>query len=163
MTKRIGHVLAGAGVLAAALVATGWTARSLSAGDEVEPRGGHDGHGFSERSIKGTWGFNTEVGYLLPPAVPQPTLSAAIGRVTFDGHGKCEVSNLVNLDGEEMFFTSSSCTYSVAPDGTGRADAVFPGAPIPSAPVAFVIVDRGRELRFVNTKYVVGAFTARRQ
>ena len=163
MTRRIGHVLAGAGMLAAALVAMGLSARSLSAGDDVEARGGHDGHGFSERSIKGHWGFNTEVSYLMPPAVPQPTPTAALGRIYLDGEGGCQVSNVVNIAGESQSFTSSSCTYSVEPDGTGKAEAVFPGAPIPSAPVAFIIVDRGRELRFINTRYIVGSFTAHRQ
>jgi hypothetical protein len=163
MTRRIGHVLAGAGMLAAVLVATGWSARSLWAGDEMEARGGHDGPAFSKRSVKGTWGFSSEVSYLMPPSAPTATPNVAIGRVSFDGEGGCEVSNVVNVNGESQSFTSTSCTYSVKPDGFGEAEAVFPGAPIPSAPVAFIIVDRGRELRFINTKYIVGAFTARRQ
>ena len=38
------------------------------------------------------------------------------------------------------------------------------GTPISGPiPVAFVIVDGGQEIRFMNTKYIVGTFTARRQ
>jgi len=163
--RRSIHVLAGAGVLAAALIGTGITARSLWAGgDEVEPRGGHDGHGFSERSIKGYWGFNTEVGYIMPPITPLPTLTAGIGRIYFDGDGGCSVSNVANIAGERQSFSSSTCSYSVEPDGTGTAEAVFPDSPIKDPlPVAFIIVDRGREIRFANTKFLVGAFTAHRQ
>jgi hypothetical protein len=68
MKKHIGYFLAGAGCLLGTLSATALTARSSAAGDDaVAP-----GHIFSDRSIKGHWGFNTEVSVLLPPAVPQP-------------------------------------------------------------------------------------------
>ena len=59
---------------------------------------------------------------------------------------------------------SSTCSYEVNPDGTGKADAVFPGSPIVDpVPVAFIIVDDANEIRFVNTKFLVSTFTARRQ
>jgi hypothetical protein len=59
---------------------------------------------------------------------------------------------------------TASCTYSVNPDGTGKSVAEFSGAPFNGpATVAFVIVDRNREIRFLNTNSVVAGFTARRQ
>jgi hypothetical protein len=32
--------------------------------------GREEGHGFSNRTVKGDWGFNTSFGMLVPPAVP---------------------------------------------------------------------------------------------
>jgi hypothetical protein len=131
-------------------------------GDEDHRGGGR--RDFSNWSIKGHWGYNSSFGQLLPPTVPEPLPFVGMGRIYFDGRGGCEVSALGNLNGQTIPSTSSSCTYSVNPDGTGTSDAVFPGTPISGPiPVAFVIVDGGREIRFMNTKYIVGTFTARRQ
>jgi hypothetical protein len=157
MTKQVGGLMATAGLVVGTLIATALTA---SAGDDVE----NQGHGFSERSIKGWWGFNSVVGTLLPPAAPQPTPMTSVGRIYFDGVGGCSVKTVVNVNGESAPFQSSSCTYSVDADGFGESEAVFPGAPIADpVPVSFVIVDKGRELRVINTKFIVDSFTARRQ
>jgi hypothetical protein len=41
---------------------------------------------------------------------------------------------------------------------------VVRGAPVAGpVTVAFVIVDHGREIRLVNTQFIVGTFTARQQ
>jgi hypothetical protein len=126
---------------------------------------GHDeGHGFSNRTIKGDWGFVTSLGMLVPPAVPQAVPTTGLGRVHFDGNGNCQVTTFANINGETQRFDSSSCTYAVNPDGTGTSDAFLPGAPVPGPiNVAFVIVDRGQEIRLMNTRFIVGTFTARRQ
>ena len=74
------------------------------------------------------------------------------------------MSSIGNLNGQSIPSTSSSCVYSVNPDGTGTSEAVFPGTPIAEAiPIAFVITDGGDELRVLVTKFIVGTFTARRQ
>jgi hypothetical protein len=74
------------------------------------------------------------------------------------------VTSVANFNGNVAKLTSSSCTYSVDPSGMGNAEAVFPGAPVPGPiDVSFVIVDRGREVRFLNTNFILGTFTARRQ
>jgi hypothetical protein len=120
--------------------------------------------GFSNHSIKGAWGFNSSFGMFVPPTVPERVPFVGMGRIVFDGNGGCVVSSLGNLDGQTIPSTSSSCSYKVNPDGTGTSEAVFPGTPIAGPiPVAFVIVDHGREMRFMNTKYIVATFTARRQ
>jgi hypothetical protein len=117
---------------------------------------------FSERSIQGTWGFSGESGMVVPPAVPQPVPTAAMGIVVFDGKGGCSVTSTVNVNGTILGpLTSLTCTYSVNADGTGTSVAEFAGQPLST--VAFVIVDRNREIRFINTTPIVAGFTARRQ
>ena len=127
-----------------------------------------DGRGFSNRSLKGYYGFNSSYAALVAtgpnqPVVPAPPF-ASMGRLFFDGQGGCTVSSVGNVNGQAIPSTSSSCTYSVNPDGTGTSEAVFPGTPIADPiPLAFVITDGGNELRAVVTKFIVGTLTARRQ
>jgi hypothetical protein len=100
------------------------------------------------------------------PSVPQPVLTAGLGTVVFDGNGGCVVTTTINVNGTTLGpLTSYTCnTYSVNPDGTGKSVAEFSGAPFNGpATVVFVIVDRNREIRFLNTNSVVAGFTARRQ
>jgi hypothetical protein len=117
---------------------------------------------FSARSIEGRWGFSGEFGMIVPPAAAQPAPTAAIGIVVFDGKGGCTVTSITNVNGTIAGpLTSHTCTYSVNADGTGTSVAEFAGQP--PATVAFVIVDRNREIRFINTNAIVAGFTAKRQ
>jgi hypothetical protein len=161
MSKNVGLLLTGALLTAGGLAAAGLTARPLRA--DADPEIAH--HGFSKRSIEGAYGFHTGLGYLMPPAAPEPSPTVAVGRIVFDGQGGCKVKNVINIAGSQTIEAESiSCTYSVQPDGTGTAVAVIPGTPIDEPiPVAFVIVDGGREIRFINTNFLVGSFSARRQ
>ena len=87
------------------------------------------------------------------PALP----FAGMGRIFFDGQGGCMVSSIGNLNGQSIPTTSSSCVYSVSPDGTGTSEATFPGTPIADPiPIAFVITDGGDEFRALLTKFIVG-------
>ncbi|MDV3241366.1 MULTISPECIES: hypothetical protein [Methylocaldum] len=120
---------------------------------------------FTERGIEGRWGFSGEFGMIVPPAAPQAVPTAALGTVIFDGHGGCAVTTTVNINGTILGpLTSKTCTHSVNPDGTGTSVAEFSGTAFdgPST-VAFVIVDRNREIRFINTTLTVAGFTAKRQ
>jgi len=126
------------------------------------------GHGFSNRSVKGFYGFNSSFGLLVANGPNQPVVPAlpftGMGRIFFDGEGGCQVSSIGNVNGQAIPSTSSSCVYSINPDGTGTSEAVFPGTPIADPiPIAFVITDGGAEFRAVLTKFIVGTFTARRQ
>jgi hypothetical protein len=161
MSKNIGLLLSGALLTAGGLAAAGLAARPSRA--DADPEIAH--HRFNNKSIEGSYGFNTGLGYLMPPAAPEPTPTVAIGHLVFDGDGGCQLKNVINIaGGPAIEARSTSCSYSVQPDGTGTAEAVIPGTPIVDPiPVAFVIVDRGREIRFINTRFVVGSFTARRQ
>jgi hypothetical protein len=157
MRKKLGiWIWAAAGllVIAAAIV----TARA-SAAQEAPARIAH-----SNKALRGHWGFSSSSGVLLPPASPQPVPAAGIGRIFFDGDGGCSITSVANFGGQVSRLVSSSCKYFVAADGMGRAEAVFPNAPVPDAfPVEFIVVDQGREIRFLNTKFIVGTFTAQRQ
>jgi hypothetical protein len=159
MTTRTGTCIAAAIVAALSAVA----AITLTARKSDAREGGGVGH-FSNKTIAGQWGFGSTVGEFLPPATPQPTPAAAIGRIFFDGDGNCQVESITNVGGTTVHLTSSSCTYTVDPSGFGSSEATFPGAPIPGpVPVSFVIVDEAREIRFVNTSSIIGTFTAKRQ
>jgi hypothetical protein len=145
----------------ALLVGGAVRARASWAGDGDDER---VRHGFSNTTIEGFWGYNSSFAMFLPPNVPERLPFVAMGRIHFDGQGGCSVTALGNLDGQTIGSTSTSCTYAVNADGTGTSEAVFPGTPIQGPiPVAFVIVDRGHEIRFMNTRFIVGTFTARRQ
>jgi hypothetical protein len=149
-------------VLAAATSAG--TAIALTAPKSAAGEGTDDAAHFSNKTIQGQWGYGSTLGQFLPPAVPAPTPAAAVGRIFFDGNGTCQVESTTNLGGTTLRLTSSSCTYSVDPTGFGSAAATFPGAPTSDPiPVAFVIVDHGREIDFANQSFIVGAFTAKRQ
>jgi len=129
---------------------------------------GRRGNGFSTRSIKGYYGYNSSYSVLVATGANQPVVPAlpfaGMGRIFFDGQGGCTVSSIGNLNGQSIPATSSSCVYTVNPDGTGTSDATFPGTPIADPiPIAFVITDGGDELRVLLTKFIVGTFTARRQ
>jgi hypothetical protein len=148
-------------VVALAAVSAG---RSL-AGDGEGNRGGH---GFSARTLKGHFGFNSSFSLLVASGPNQPVVPAqpfaGMGRITFDGEGGCQVSSIGNVNGQAVPSTSTSCAYTVNADGTGTSEAVFPGTPIADPiPIAFVITDGGNEFRAVLTKFIVGTFTARRQ
>jgi hypothetical protein len=129
---------------------------------------GSRGHGFSARSLKGSYGFNSSFSMFVATGPNQPVVPAlpfaSMGRIFFDGEGGCTVSSIGNVNGQSIPSTSSSCAYSINPDGTGTSVAVFPGTPIADPiPIAFVITDGGDELRAVFTQFIVGTFTARRQ
>jgi len=160
MIKRsVGYSAAALVAVVAAMSAVGLTARRSAASDAIGEE-----EEFSNRTVKGHYGFNSSLGWLLPPAAPQAVPAAGMGRITFDGDGSCQVTSVANFNGNVVHLASSSCTYSVGPDGMGTAEAVFPGAPVPGpVDVALVVVDRGREIRFLNTTFILGTFTARRQ
>jgi hypothetical protein len=153
------------GAVAAVLLAMFGVSMMLATSGKAEGDNDDPRRKFTDRSIKGTWGFSSGIGYLVPPAVPEALPAVGLGIVTFDGTGGCTVSNTVNLNGETFGpFSSDSCTYSVNPDGTGTSVAEFSEGPVPGAtPVSFVIVDHGKKIRFIRTDSVVASFEAEKQ
>lgn len=118
---------------------------------------------FTERTIRGAWGWTGD-GKLVDPATGQGVHTVGLGVVVFDGYGGCEVTSSVNINGVPMGpITSTSCVYSVNPDGTGQSVATFSDPPIDGdAPVTFVIVDNGKEIRFIQNNQFVVTFVAKR-
>jgi hypothetical protein len=154
--KRIAFLGPALLVVVAATAGLMFTARRSAASDS-------DDKGFSNASVQGHWGFGSSLGELVS-GPPQPLPTAAVGRIFFDGAGGCQVQSITNTNGVTVRLDSSQCTYHVDPDGFGTSEATFPGSPFPDpVPVAFVITDHGREIRFVVTKFIVGTFVAKRQ
>ncbi len=117
---------------------------------------------FSERTIRGRWGFNG-LGRIVPPAFDPPAEAAAVGIMTFDGEGGLRIDDVININGTAIGpRTSTSGSYTVNPDGTGEMVVQFIGDPGPT-PLSFVIVDRRREIRFIRTDLGVGGGVAKRQ
>jgi hypothetical protein len=152
-------LLVAIGVLAAVFV------QSRAAADWYGSERGDSDRGFSNRSIKGSWGFSTNgFGMLLAPTAPQPLPAATLGRIVFDGNGGCSITLWANINGQTSRAQSATCSYTVNPDGTGTNEATFPGSPIVDPiPIVFVIIDEGRELRLLNTGSIVSTISARRQ
>jgi hypothetical protein len=151
------------GVTALAAV---WASSSFAWSERDD--GSRRGNGFSNRSLKGYYGYNSSFGLLVATGTNQPVVPAlpftGMGRIFFDGEGGCTVSAVGNLNGQSVPSTSSRCVYTVNPDGTGTSEATFPGTPIAEPiPIAFVITDGGDEIRATQTKFIVGTFTGRRQ
>lgn len=116
---------------------------------------------WSAQSLAGTWGFSA-VGTIAPPAVPAPVPAAAVGTMEFDGSGSCRVADTINVGGSASSRESTSCHYSVTADGRGSLTADFPDEPAP-VPLAFVLVRRGSEFRFIRADAVVASGVADRQ
>ena len=131
-------------VLAVAVIAGSMIMAQVPADDDDGDRV------FTNESIKGRWGFSAQ-GTVLPPAVPVPTLAAAVGIVDFDGVGGCSITDTVNLGGTKIGpLTTKTCTYSVNSNGTGTLSFAFPDDPGPT-PVSFVIMDNMKEIRDIRT------------
>lgn len=115
--------------------------------------------GFSNRSMAGSWGFSSSA-TVVPPATPAQTPAAAVGIMTFDGQGGCSISETFNAGGFSGSQTSTSCRYSVNPDGSGTLSAQAPGGPVA---VSFVLVADKSEFRLIRTDLIVASGVARRQ
>ncbi|MFZ0257783.1 MAG: hypothetical protein WAN46_19570 [Gammaproteobacteria bacterium] len=70
----------------------------------------------------------------------------------FDGNGDCTFKETLNLAGSDQSVTRAAdvCTYSVSPDGSGTIIEEFLSPPSEST-LAFEIVDKKKELRFITT------------
>jgi hypothetical protein len=153
-----------AGLALGGTVTAGVAGPSLATGDEPDDAGNGGNQRYNDRSIKGTWGFSGSFGVFIPPGTDQQLPMVGMGRAVFDGHGGCQVTSIVNLNGQTVTSQSSSCKYRVGPDGIGTSEAVFPNAPVTDPfPISFVIVDGGRELRAINTRFIVSGLVFKRQ
>jgi hypothetical protein len=122
----------------------------------------NDNREFTEKSIKGTWGFSAQ-GTVLPPARPAATPGVAVGVLKFDGAGGCSVTDTTNVGGTKTGpRTSVTGTYIVNPDGTGSFSYTVPGHPEPAS-ISFVLVNNAKEMRTIRTDQGVATGVAKRQ
>jgi hypothetical protein len=112
---------------------------------------------FTNRSLQGGWGFSADA------EIDGVGAAVAAGLYTFDGEGGCTFSETLNISAVGVSSRSAEiCTYSVNADGTGTIARTFADASISN--VAFVIVDRKKELRFIVTDLgLVASGVAKRQ
>jgi hypothetical protein len=115
--------------------------------------------GFSNQTLRGAWGFSSSA-TVLPPAAASATPAVVVGLMTFNGNGGCSIIETFNAGGFSSSQASTSCSYTVNPDGTGTLLAQSPSGP---TPLSFVIVDGNQELRFIRTDVAVASGVARRQ
>ncbi len=145
-------------------VATAFTAGFLApASTEADEEDDDDRRRFTERSIKGAWGW-TGAGTFISPVDGEALPSVGLGTTVFDGVGGCTVTSTVNIAGTIVGpVESDACTYSVNADGTGTSTAMFTDPPLAGeAEVSFVVVDKRREIRFIQHNEFVVTFIAKR-
>jgi hypothetical protein len=99
---------------------------------------------FSERDVKGPYGFAFDGFAGAPTAASTPV--ASVGRFTADGRGHIEDGVRTLVVGGTAVRQMFTCTYSVNADGTGHADCLVTGAP--DEHFDFVIVNKGDEAYF---------------
>lgn len=114
----------------------------------------------SNRSVRGDWGFSA-LGTILPPALESPTPAAAVGTINFDGSGGCFFVDTVNIGGNSVSRSSTSCSYELDGNALGSILVSFPGDLFPT-PLSFVVVDGGNEIRFIRTDLGVAEGVAKR-
>lgn len=122
--------------------------RSALAGEKSE---------FTDQSLRGNYGFVAN-GF-----VQGATVSVVrAGIITFDGAGGCSIVSVVNVGTVgSSSQNSTTCTYSVNPDGTGTLAA---NLPVNTFNVFFVIDNHGSELQMMRTETgVIASGVAKKQ
>ncbi|PYQ55914.1 MAG: hypothetical protein DMF78_00520 [Acidobacteria bacterium] len=102
------------------------------------------GRDCSNATLRGSYGFLV-AGTSVPPGPPE--IFVGTGLRTFDGEGN--FTHIDNSHGQVRGVVRNrhlSGTYTVNADCTGTATMVVPGAPF-NIETAFVVVDRGREIK----------------
>jgi hypothetical protein len=105
---------------------------------------------FSERDVKGSYGFSFDGFVATAPDAPTANTFpvASVGRFTADGRGHITDGVRTLVVAGRAVRQTFTCTYTVNADGTGHADCVVtPQAP-PDEHFDFVIVDHGDQAYF---------------
>ena len=74
---------------------------------------------------------------------------AAVARIVCDGKGGCHAEGTQSLNGLILPFVDERATYTANPDCTGSIAVVLVGGQ--SINFNFIIVDRGKEIRSIQT------------
>lgn len=106
---------------------------------------------FTERSLRGSWGFSA-AGFLAVTPTGSNTPASAVGLLRFDGRGECTDEAKLNSAGTVVALTSTSCTYTVNSDGTGTIQTTF--APAGAFTTDFVITEERGEFHFIVSDQV---------
>lgn len=136
---------------------------------------------FSDRTIRGNWGFTATGNFVAPVPGRCPGLGAnaiappcdflAVGIFSFDGEGQCSINVRMGIDGLTMpphgqgaastDAPGGACVYEVNEDGTGVILQNMPNEP--TVTLDFVITDRKKEIRFVRRDVLMVEGVMKRQ
>jgi hypothetical protein len=100
------------------------------------------------QSVKGDFGA-TFTGTITPGGTAPPGPFAAVARIVCDGKGACHGEGTQSLNGLIVPFVDMGATYTVNPDCTGTITVNLVGGP--TINFNFIIVDRGKEIRSIQT------------
>jgi hypothetical protein len=139
---------------------------AITTGMVVYAASGQASGRFSDRSIRGVYGFSG-AGTLV-----NGTIQAAIAGLNwFDGRGGCAIRGRLNMGGGVHDVRSTSCSYSIDGDGTGTVRVTLEATPPTPIPLPefrsdMVLVDNAKEIHFVlsdNAGLTVASGVAKRQ
>ena len=124
------------------------------------------GREFSNKDVQGNYGFS-----LNGDAVAGPIVGpiAGVGQISADGDGNATAVRTLNVGGVVVLRQTAEGTIHVNPDGTGTSTFLVKtidptGFPDAVETFDFVIVDKGKELKFIGTTLgVVARGVSRRQ
>jgi len=142
-----------AGLLAGLVVASAAVGMLLQG--EAHASRGHN-HNFSVADVRGSYG-------VLQWGTIQGVDWTQIARISADGAGGLSIDFVGNIGDVTAVSGSTPCTYDVQHDGMGSMECAGEDG---NVTVHFVIVDNGREIRFITAAGAQGAQaigTARRQ
>jgi hypothetical protein len=113
---------------------------------------------YSVKNLKGDYAFSA-AGMMYPnfPDLSSASWVAAVGIFSFDGAGSCLVHDQLNVGPFGLvpatgFRTSTTCAYNVNPDGTGKLQVSFGGAPGEfDGPGSLTFAIVGKEIRFIRS------------
>jgi hypothetical protein len=100
------------------------------------------------KSVKGDFGA-TFTGTITPGGVAPPGPYAAVSRIVCDGKGACHGEGTQSFNGLIVPLVDMGATYTVNPDCTGSITVNLGGGQ--TINFNFIIVDRGKELRSIQT------------
>ena len=119
-------------------------------------------HGFTKKSIQGTWAFSA-TGMLPSPDAPDKPFALA-GLLTFGRDDQCALAFTINAGGTSWDSISTTCTFSVQADGTGVLNAAFEPGQVSFPPLAlFFVIVNDDEILAIRTDEVVASGMLRRQ
>jgi hypothetical protein len=119
-----------------------------------------DDGGCSNRTLRGSYGFNVD-GQIMPPGAPALTLRG-VAMTQFDGEGNLSQVDHATINGAPRWsgWRSGVGTYNLNPDCTGTAQIIASDGS-PALNLHLVVFDQGRQVRTVVDGNATGSLGVR--
>ena len=119
-----------------------------------------DEGGCSNRTLRGSYGFNVE-GQIFPPGAP-PIILRGVAMTEFDGGGNLSQVDHATFNGVPRWagWRSAVGTYNVNPDCTGTGQ-IIPSDGSPALNLHLVVFDHGRQVRTIVDGNATGSLGVR--